>query len=332
MKSKDPSAPTLDEALLVSGEDEGLLSVDAEVLMPQAVNVVVEDPPLEPVVPQSLTVDRSMRIPAMALLFSSLILWGGIVFLFGFSDSDTRLFAIIPIVFGGVLYCFSVYKSEVTTYVYSMSMNLKIKDIGNYIENVRSAQDKVSVVVECYHRSSNKGHSTFTGHGKVGRMRNHSNNSSKVVTFREEFDWSNGAFYDRSPISRQAVVDLESMLDAKAFPRSFIEFDTVVSYNFTHEADRDYMALYGSLHSQYANKDEYIDLTKKKINVAAVKKILVPLDGRTNRTQKALISVPGHAMFAVSGLFLFYAVYFDLQTGRCELPFVKSVHYSPAAA
>lgn len=323
-----PKAPDASETL-----NEPLLSVEAESCMPQAIGVVATDnrPPDEgPVVQQSLSVSCEAKWPSSILVVATLLLWGGIIFLVDFSTSETFKYGVIPVFMGLVVYGFAVWRSEVTTYIYSLDPeNMKLADIGDYIETVKDGQDQLGVIVECYHYRRESHHHRRHGHGH-GHGHGHrddvstsrSSSTHKTVSFRQEFQWLNGSVHDRSPISRESTKAFESS-------RAYVEFITMIRYDFTPEAQRDFNAFYGGLHMEYCHRDDHIDLTKKNTNNASKDKILVKVDGNDDCVQEFMMSRAGHFLFVVTGLFLVYSVYFDQHTSECKLPFVKSVHYNP---
>ncbi len=322
-----PSAPTAPDDSTTLNEP---LLVQAESSVPLAIGVVAMDnpPPDEgPVVQQSLSVSCKAKRPSLTLMVTTLILWGGIIFFVGFSTSETFEFGLITAFIGLIFYGFAVWKSEVTTYIYSLDPeNMKLADISDYIERVKDGQDQLVVAVECYHyrrETNNHHHSHRNGHrGGVSTRTSRSRSTNKTVSFRQEFQWLNGSVHDRSPISRESTKAFESS-------RAYVEFVTTIRYDFTPEAQRDFNAFYGGLHMEYCRRDDEINLSINNTNDASKDKILVKIDGNDDAVQGFMMSRAGHFLFVVTGLFLGYSVYFDQQTSECKLPFVKNVHYNP---
>ena len=320
-KSYDPSAPTLTEPLGQHGDiHEAVNAMGVE---------VVDDtpPPLDPVKPESLTLKYETKAPRVPLIMSSFVMWAGIICFALSRNEATWLVGIFFTAVGALGYAISVFSSKITKSIYSLSNNFSMNDISTYIESVKNGRDNVGVSVVCYHYSKNLHHN----HNNGTRGSTRTQSRTKNVTFRETLDWRNGIFYDRSPISGESIQQLTDNINTDRISSAFIQFNTKVSYNLTPEAERDYMAFYGTMHSQYSRRDDHIDITKVMVNAAVQEHLLVSVKGRSNATQQFIMSATGHAIFALCGIFAFYEVYYSTQTAVCTLPFVKEVHYNANA-
>ena len=76
-----------------------------------------------------------------------------------------------------------------TTYIYSLDPeNMKLADVGDYIERVKDGQDLLGVIVECYHfrRETNTHHHHRHGHrGGVSTSRSSSTHKTVRVPVAE---------------------------------------------------------------------------------------------------------------------------------------------------